>query len=145
MDVKKLLMCSLVCIYIPLCGATCGDDYAPVTRIDIHANQAITDWKAHGLPWVQRCSPYQVYLHWVPQNTLPGHCGVDAQLYACLDGFDIYAASEINNTVRADYVVEHELRHWLAGCQFGTVDGNHADPRFWYPYCGSAGCQDIRQ
>jgi hypothetical protein len=81
----------------------------------------------------------------VGQLQLPGICGGGEALYACLDGFDIYIAQEIMGTVRANYVVQHELRHWLGGCEFGTVDGAHADPRFWYPFCGSAGCQDIRE
>lgn len=121
---------------IVLMGASCEDDYAPTQPIHEHAIQAIADWKAAGNPWYQRCSPYQVYLHWVPQDDLPTYCGTGDEYWACLDGFDIYAASEAYDTVRADYIVEHELRHWLAGCQFGTVDGAHADPRVWYPYRG---------
>lgn len=130
-----VLLCALF-----LVGGTCGDDYEPTTRIDIHAIQAIKDWKAAGNPWSQRCSPYQVYLHPTPQDDLPNVCGGDSELWACLDGFDIFMAEEIWDTVRSNYVVEHELRHWLAGCEFGTVNGAHDDPRVWYLYKG----RDIR-
>jgi hypothetical protein len=119
-----------------LLGADCGDEPAPTTRIDIHAVQSIKDWKAAGLPWHQRCSPYLVYLHPVPQDDLNYYCGVSERLWACLDGFDIYIAEEIMDTVRTDYVVEHELRHLWSGCEFGTVDGAHADDRIWFPYRG---------
>lgn len=129
-------------VLIPLLvAATCEDEYQPTTRIDIHAIQAIKDWKAAGNPWHQRCSAYQVYLHPVDGDDLPSLCGVDAQLYACLDGFDIYIDESIMDTVRSDYVVEHELRHWLSGCEYGTVNGAHDDPRVWYLYKGV----DIRE
>ncbi len=131
-------------MFLTISAATCGDDPEPTTRIDIHATKAIADWKAHGNAWHQHCSPSLVYLHPTAASTLPSHCGVDAQLYACLDGFDIWIDQDIMNTVRSNYVVEHELRHWLGGCEYGLVDGNHADSRYWYDYCGSAGCQDIR-
>lgn len=122
-------------------AATCGDDPAPVQRIDLHAQAAITDWRAHGNTWQQHCSPYHVYLTPVPQSSLPSHCGVDAQLYACLDGFTIYIAQEVMGAARADYAVEHELRHWLGGCEYGRIDGNHEIASYWYSYRG----RDIRE
>lgn len=133
---------SIAALGLVLCltAGTCADSSAPTQPITEHALQAIKDWKAVGNPWHQRCSAYQVYLHWVPQDDLPYLCGADAQLYACLDGLDIYAAQEVRDTTRADYVVEHELRHWLSGCEFATVNGAHDDPRVWYSYRG----QDIR-
>lgn len=133
-------MKKLILLFPFLMAATCADDKAPQQPILDHAQQAVKDWKAQGHPWGYNCSPFFVYLHAVPQRDLPRVCGVEDNLYACLVGFDIYMASEIWNTVRADYVVEHELRHWLGGCAYGRVDGNHEIDSYWYPYRG----QNIR-
>lgn len=133
--------------YLPLLLllAGCPDASAPATTqpIAAHATQAIKDWKAHGLYWprIENCSPYIVELVPVPQDDLQALCGLDAQLYACLDGNTIYIDEDIMNTVRADYVIEHELRHELGGCAYGDVDGNHTRDAYWFPYRG----QDIRQ
>lgn len=135
----------LILLFPLLTAATCAEDYAPTQPILDHAQAAIKDWKAHGNSWGVNCSPFKVYLNPVPQSQLPSKCGVDAQLWACLDGNDIYIAQEIWDTVRTDYVVEHELRHWMGGCAYGRVDGNHAITSYWYQYCGRAGCQDIRE
>jgi hypothetical protein len=35
-----------------------------------------------------------------------------------------------------DDTIEHELRHWLAGCAWGDTDEGHSNPRVWYPYHG---------
>ena len=141
---KKYL--SLICLFLTTSAATCAEDPAPTTPILYHANKSIKDWRTRGLAFnYGQCTEYQLALIVVPQSSLPGYCGVDAQLYACLQGNTVYMAKEIDGTVRADYVVEHELRHWMAGCGYGTVDGAHADNRFWYDYCGgAAGCQQIR-
>lgn len=133
-NIVKLV--SWLCLAPVLMAATCEEAPAPTTRIDIHAQQAIADWKAAGHPWSKRCSPYLVYLHPVPQDDLPAVCGVTENLWACLQGFDIYIAEEIMDTTRTDYVVEHELRHWLSGCEYGQIDGNHSNLSIWYPYRG---------
>ena len=138
---------AVLALFLTLTAATCAEDPAPTTPILYHGNKSITEWRTRGLAFNYRqCSEYQLSLVLVHRDTLPGHCGVDAQLYACLQGNTVYMDRSIDGTVRADYVIEHELRHWMAGCGYGTVDGNHSDPRYWYDYCGgAAGCQSIRE
>lgn len=128
----------LTLLFPLLTAGTCADQAAPTQPIYDHAVAAIKDWKAHGLtvPGGSGCSPFRVYLFPVPQADLQAICGVDAQLYGCLDGNDIYVAQEIMNTVRSNYVVSHELRHWLGGCAYGQVDGNHSIDAYWYPENG---------
>ena len=138
---------TLALLLLSLTAGTCAEDPAPTTPILYHGNAAIRDWVAHGNKWnYVRCTEYQLGMYVVPQSALPAYCGVDANLWACLQGNTVYLAREIDGTVRADYVVEHELRHWLGGCAYGSVDGGHTDTRYWYQYCGgAAGCQDIRE
>ncbi len=139
----------LAALALVLCltAGTCAEDPAPTTPILYHANRSITEWRTRGLAFnYGRCTEYMLSLVVVPQSTLPSCCGVDAQLYACLQGNTVYMAREIDGTVRADYVVEHELRHWMAGCGYGTVDGGHSNPAYWYDWCGgAAGCQQVRE
>ena len=131
---KRLLVISVLLL------AGCPDDPAPVQPIAQHTYQSIQEWKAQGLKWDSatntRCPASRTSVYTTPQDDLPSKCAVDAQLYGCLQGNTIWVAEEIWGTERTDYVIEHELRHWMAGCSYGTVDGAHADPRFWYPYRG---------
>lgn len=141
-----LYRCIIVLASLTLLGADCGDEPAPVQPIAQHTYEAIQAWKAQGLKWDAatntRCPASRTSVYTTPQDDLPNKCPSGAEnLIACLDGNWIWVASEYWGIQRTDYIIEHELRHWMAGCAYATVDGAHADMRFWYTYRGV----DIRE
>jgi hypothetical protein len=50
----------------------------------------------------------------------------------------VYVLSDVQGTVRADYVIEHEFRHWFGGCTPLGTDGNHVIDKIWYSYKGQS-------
>lgn len=124
-----------------LLGADCGDEPAPVQPIAQHTYEAIQAWKAQGLKWdgatATRCPASRTSVYVTPQDDLWTKCPSGAEnLIACLDGNWIWVAEEYWGIVRTDYIIEHELRHWMGGCAYGTVDGAHTTTGYWYPYRG---------
>ena len=120
--------------------AGCPDDPAPVQRLDQHAYETIQAWKANGNLWgagaQTRCPPTRVSVYTTPQADLPNKCNDPVQLWGCLAGNTIWVAEETWGVQRTDYIIEHELRHWLGGCSYGSIDGAHADNRYWFSYRG---------
>lgn len=126
--------------------AGCPDEPAPVQPIAEHTWEAIQNWKAQGLRWDSatstRCPASRTSVYVTPQDDLPNKCPSGAEnLMACLNGNTIWVAEEYWGIVRTDYIIEHELRHWMAGCAYATVDGAHAVDAYWYFYRGV----DIRE
>lgn len=131
-------------LLVLLCtAATCEDDYldqpeAPPNTYDFAVAQR-NDWYAHGNPSISngcQLALLKLYVSYLPQAQAQATCGVDARLYGCLIGNTIVVDQAIQGTRRVRYVMAHEMRHWLAGCSMGTVDGAHAIDAVWYPYEG---------
>ena len=142
----KHLLLAIVCA-LPLCGSSCGEQPATPQNTCDHLKQSHDEWRAQGLPeWGLGCRRYaglpgtdfacKMHVVYLPQTQLQNACGVSTELYGCLLGNDVYALDSVNNTVRADYVIEHEFRHWMGGCTTLGTDGNHIIPSIWYPYRG---------
>jgi hypothetical protein len=126
-------------LVLPMCGASCGDQAGPTQNTYEHILQTRQEWLAQGLPDLNAgCKNYMIRMHvtYLSQVQLQAACGVGEELYGCLQGNDILVADTVNGTVRADYVIEHELRHWFGGCTPLGPDGGHTSPVLWYPYRG---------
>lgn len=117
----------------------CAMEATPGTRpLSLNrSEQALADWQAHG-NYVGECEQdldLIVLLEAVNSREAQTYCRAPEAVLGCMDDNTlVYDGSQ--SPGQLELTIEHEMRHWLAGCAYGIVDGNHEHPAFWYDYHG---------
>jgi len=108
---------------------------------------AMQGWQEAGNPLPSKCQDDRKHLTvlFVSPDELLDRCpssGKDGM--GCTRGGEDWdgtykATIFMNDTMKGqdtDDTMEHELRHFLSRCSFGTPDADHVDTRVWFQYEG---------
>ena len=118
---------------------------APIDQDQVTA--AMQGWEQAGNPVGSKCSKNRKHLNvlYASAEELQDLCPASGEKgLGCTKG-----GTEWDGTYKAtilisedlteqdsDDTLEHELRHWLSRCTWGTPDSEHVDSRVWYTYEG---------
>ena len=122
---------------LALLAAGCAADVGePGTRpLSVgRSEQALEDWIAHGNV-EGNCREHldEIQLEEMPtEESAQSRCRAPVSVLGCTDG-NVIVYDGGQSATQLETTIEHELRHWLGGCAYGLVDGNHEHTTFWYP------------